>query len=83
MNRPLRSRLFGTSSDAWHHENYVYVGGPVLAVVGVLVGVAITLPLSLSPLQELLLSAGCALLSTSIGLAVLALIDVEQDPTLS
>lgn len=80
MDPALRARLFGTDPDVWHNKNYIYVGGPAFAVIGVLVGGAIALPMDLAPVHEMLIFAACAGLSIAIGLTFLAIRDLENDP---
>jgi hypothetical protein len=77
----LRARLFGNDTEAWNDERYLLLGGPILGVLGVLIGAGIAFALGLQLAYRILVYAVCAGLAIAIGLAVLAVVDVQHEST--
>ncbi|WP_255170139.1 hypothetical protein [Natrononativus amylolyticus] len=71
----MRARLLRTDLEAWNDERYVYVGGPMCAVLGLLLGQLFGVHLVSSAAGERLVVALVTGLSIVIGLAVLAALD--------
>ncbi|PGF17509.1 hypothetical protein CP556_16305 [Natrinema sp. CBA1119] len=75
MTDSLKERLFRTDTKAWNNPWYGYIGAPVFAMVGVVIGQLYGVHLVSSPLGEYLTVALCLAVTMFVGFTGLAFVD--------
>jgi hypothetical protein len=78
MSDSLKARLFRFDNGAWNNPWYVYLGAPVLSMLGVSIGFLFGVHLVTSELGEYLIVILCMVITMFIGFAGLASIDMRE-----
>ncbi len=78
MTDSIRARLVGFDNEAWNNPWHLYIGIPVLAVLGVLIGSLYGVHLVSSGLSENLIVVLCLAITMVIGLVGLACFDMRK-----
>jgi hypothetical protein len=75
MNNSLKSRVFWTNLQAWNNRWYAYVGAPLFAALGAIIGSVLAAQLHSGELSTTLLTGGCMVVTMLVGFTLLAVVD--------
>lgn len=77
----LQDRVLWTDLDAWNNPWYVYLGAPVLAALGAMIGTLFGVHLVSGEVGEWLVIGGCIAGTMLVGFALLAVLDRDGEVT--
>jgi len=75
MSGPITSRVLWTNLGAWNNAWYVYVGAPLLAALGAVIGSLWVSHLVSSEVGEALVVGVCVAVTMLVGFTLLAVVD--------